>query len=142
MGAVDGDLLGTEKGDEGSEERQGRVEEQVVDAPPDRDQHLGDDETDDDATAGCHEELHAHPREGDAAGQRHQRCAQRNQRGRVVDEAFALEDVDDAARHAYSAGDGRGGDGVGWGNHRPQRERRCEGYPRHHPVAHEPDHET
>ena len=32
-------------------------------------------------------------------------------------------------RHAYPAGDGRGGDGVGWGNHRPSANAAAKGIP-------------
>ena len=62
-------------------------------------------------------------REAAADGGGH-RDAVGDERGRVVDQALALDDVDDPPRHAEPAQDRRGGDRVGGGDDRAERERR------------------
>ena len=61
------------------------------------------------------------------ADDRGDRGVQRDERGRVVQQALALEDRHDAARQPEASGDRRHRDRVGRGDHRGERERGREG---------------
>ncbi len=80
-----------------------------------------DDETDHDSTDADDEKLHAGVRQRKRTGQ-HCRHGETigDQRRRVVDQAFAFQNRDDAARDVQALGDRRGGDGVGRRNNRAQ----------------------
>ena len=68
-------------------------------------------------------EFPAGPGEGKRTGRhRHHREAIGDQGGRIVDQTFAFQNGDDAARDAQAFGNRRGGDGVGRGDDRAQNE--------------------
>ena len=120
------DLLGDEVHGERAQQRHGRVGDDVVDVPAE----LGEQDRRDDArrrtppTADSRKSP-ATSSSGDGADDRGDRRAQAHDRGRVVDEALALQDRHDPPRHADPAGDRGGRDRVRRGDHGAERQRRA-----------------
>ena len=69
------------------------------------------------------------PEDRDRPRDRPERGAEGDQRGRVVEQALALEDGDDPARHADAPRDGGGRDGVRRRDDGAERDRGGEGQP-------------
>lgn len=123
------EVLRGHRGEEGHDEGEDGVGRGIGDAPAHPGPELADDEADDDGDAEREEELPGHAPGGhllspglpgrDGSGEEHER-------GRVVEEALALEDRDDAVVDAGASGDGDG-DGVGGAEDGAERDRPGQG---------------
>ncbi len=107
-------LLGEHVGEVGGEQRQQQLQPDVVQPAAHRQHQERDDRADPDAAGHREPEaLQGGPRSRRAAADGLQRDAEQHQRGRVVDQALALDDVHDRAGRAEPPEDPGGGDRVG-----------------------------
>jgi hypothetical protein len=141
-------------GEERRDQREGRVENRVLHPLASQRQHRRHGQPDHDAAAGGQYEPPCDPEDADRGEDRSRRGPQGHQGGGVVEQALALEDRDDPARHAHLAGDRRRGDGVRRGDHgteregsgrgdagddRPGHQADEQGREHHRPDCHDPD---
>ena len=118
-------MFGGNVGDVGNRERQDRFERRVRYPLADRRVDKRNDDTEEHPAHGGNDERPADLQNRKRAADRHDRRSQRGQRGGVVDETFALENLDDRAWHSHSARDGTGRNGVRRGNDRSERKASC-----------------
>ncbi len=118
------ELVGRDERTIGAEQRDRELRVDVVDPLADLSDHPPDGEADRDAARDVDEELDCGPAGRDAlADRRRHRDLVGDEGARVVDEALALDDVDQAARSADPPHDCGRGDRVGRRDDRAERER-------------------
>ena len=123
--AGDADRLRRQIGEVAAEQGDRHLDRRGVDAPPGERDDGADDDADRDAAENDDDELTARLEEaegpGDDSGDGE---LVGDERGAVIDQRLAFDDRDDPPRDPEAAGDGRGRDGVGRRDDRPEHERR------------------
>jgi hypothetical protein len=126
------ELLGRQVGREAREQRDRHLGRGVVDPLARLRDQPADHQADDDAAGDPAEELERRRPEGERAADRgRHRGAVDDERGAVVDQALALDDVDQPPRRAQPLHDRRGRDRVGGSEDAAQHERRGPGQVQH-----------
>ena len=122
--AGDADRLRRQVGEVGGEEGDRDLDRRVVEPPAHGGDHGADRDPDRDPAGDHDDEVAARLEQAEAAGD-HGGDGELvgDQRGRVVDQALALDDGHDPARHPEPAGDRGRGDRVGGGDDRAEHER-------------------